>query len=146
MRKVHALCFPTCSSYIPKYREARVFFWAGKNHEGYFDNKDLLQQTNRAINILKSKTKGFATGLWLFDNAPSHQKQLTNGLSTLKMRKNPHKSWTHVKNGPTMCSTTFTAFHTPSIHPKTIHQIVYYQDDHLTMPNWFKGMVVILKE
>jgi len=45
-----------------------------------------------------------------------------------------------------MCSTTFMAFHPPLIHPETVHQNLYYRDDHPTMPNWFKGMAVILKE
>ena len=38
-----------------------ISFWVGKNHEGYFDNEDLLQQTDRAINIFESKTKGFTS-------------------------------------------------------------------------------------
>ena len=136
--------FTSYTSDIPKSREAQVFFRAGKNRDGYFDNKDLLQQTDRAIDIFKSKMKGFATGLWLFDNAPSHQKQPANGLSARKMPKNPHKSWTQVsKNGPTMCNTTFTAFHPPLLNPETIHQNLYYEDDHPTMPNWFKGMANI---
>jgi hypothetical protein len=47
-----------------------VFFKAGKNRDGYFDADDLLQQVENAIDIFESKTNGFATGLFLFDNAP----------------------------------------------------------------------------
>ncbi len=141
-----AVFFITFLSHIPKSREARVFFRAGINRDGYFDNNDLLRQTDRVIDIFESKTKGFVTGLWLFDNAPGHQKRPANGLSARKMPKNPHKSWTHVKNGPAMRSTTFTVFHPPLLHPETIHQHLYYPDDHPTMPNWFKGMANILKE
>src|SRR6266481_9173323 len=141
-----AVFFITFLSHIPKSREARVFFRAGINRDGYFDNNDLLRQTDRVIDIFESKTKGFVTGLWLFDNAPGHQKWPANGLSARKMPKNPHKSWTHVKNGPAMCSTTFTVFHPPLLYPETIHQHLYYPDDHPTMPNWFKGMANILKE
>jgi hypothetical protein len=54
--------------------EARVFFKAGKNRDGYFDADDLLQQVDDTINIFEAKTNGFATGLFLFDNAPSHQR------------------------------------------------------------------------
>ena len=57
-----------------KFSEARVFFKAGKNRDGYFDGEDLLQQVENAIDIFEAKTNGFATGLFLFDNAPSHQK------------------------------------------------------------------------
>ena len=51
-----------------------MFFKAGKNRDGYFDANDMLQQVENAIDIFKSKTNGFTTGLFLFDNAPSHQK------------------------------------------------------------------------
>jgi hypothetical protein len=54
--------------------EAHVFFKAGKSRDGYFDADDLLQQVNNAINIFEAKTNGFAIGLFLFDNAPSHQR------------------------------------------------------------------------
>src|SRR5882724_10090809 len=84
-------CLPTGLSYIPESREARGFFQAGKNCEGYFDNEDLVQQTDRAINIFESKTKCFTTGLWLFDNPPSHQKRPANGLSARKCQRSPTK-------------------------------------------------------
>jgi len=58
-----------------------VFFKAGKNRDGYFDAGDLLQQVENAIDIFESKTNGFATGLFLFDNAPSHQKRAPDALS-----------------------------------------------------------------
>jgi hypothetical protein len=45
-----------------------------KNRDGYFDAEDLLAQVDKAIDILEDRTNRFATGLWLFDNAPSHQK------------------------------------------------------------------------
>ena len=81
--------------------------------DGYFDNEDLLCQTDRAIVIFESKTKGFITGLWLFDNALGHQKRPENGLSAWKMPKNPHKSWTHVKMVQ-QCGAPHSRF---SIHP-----------------------------
>ncbi|KIM76321.1 hypothetical protein PILCRDRAFT_12915 [Piloderma croceum F 1598] len=33
--------------------EAQVFFKAGKNQEGYFTNDDILEQTNKAMDILE---------------------------------------------------------------------------------------------
>ncbi|KAF8486647.1 hypothetical protein JB92DRAFT_3130812 [Gautieria morchelliformis] len=54
--------------------EARLVFKAGKNHDGYFTAEDLLKQVDHAIDIFEGKTKGLATCLFLFDNAPSHQK------------------------------------------------------------------------
>ena len=54
--------------------EVHVIFKAGKNRDGYFDNADLLQQVDHAIDIFEERTNGFQTGLFLFDIAPSHQK------------------------------------------------------------------------
>ena len=53
------------------------FLSVEKNCEGYFDNKDLLQQTDRAINIFESKTKGFTMGLSGFKPG------VKNGISDL---------------------------------------------------------------
>jgi hypothetical protein len=52
--------------------------------------------------FFESITKGFATALFLFDNAPSHQKQAPDALSACKMVKNPSPNWTHHKDGPQM--------------------------------------------
>jgi hypothetical protein len=106
----------------------------------------LLAQVEKAIDIFESKTNGFATGLFLFDNAPSHQKRAGDAISARKMVKNPKDGWTHHKDGPKMRSTTFTEFHPPMVLPVTVTQELYYPDSHPTMPGWFKGMEVIIKE
>ncbi|KAG1878843.1 hypothetical protein F4604DRAFT_1923522 [Suillus subluteus] len=54
--------------------EARVIFKVGKSWDGYFSALDLLKQVEHSIDILEDKTNGFATGLFMFNNAPSHQK------------------------------------------------------------------------
>ena len=59
-----------------------LFFKAGKAQDGYFDNDDLVLEVDKAIDIFEGKTNGFATGLFLFDNAPSHQKRAQDALST----------------------------------------------------------------
>ncbi|KAF7311814.1 hypothetical protein MIND_00191900 [Mycena indigotica] len=79
-------------------------------------NDELLAHVDNAIDIFESKTHKFATGLFLFDNAPSHQKRAADALSARKMPKGPHATWTNTANG----------------HP--------------TMPGWFKGMEQILRE
>jgi len=118
--------------------EARVLFKAGKNRDGYFDNDDLIQQVDHAIDIFEGKTNGFATGLFVFDNAPSHQKRALDALSARKMTKNPHKTWRHHKDGPRMRSTVFG--------PDNTQQDLYFPEDHETMPSWFKGMEIIIRE
>ena len=71
----------------PVFREARLIFKAGKNHDGYFSAEDLLAQVNSAIEIFEGLSKGKSKGLSLFDNAPSHQKRAPDALSARKMVK-----------------------------------------------------------
>ncbi|KAJ7059975.1 hypothetical protein C8F01DRAFT_1084402 [Mycena amicta] len=117
--------------------EARLFFRAGKNRDGYFTSDDLLAHVDNAIDIFNKKTHKFATGLFLFDNAPSHQKRAADALSARKMPKGPHATWTHTPNGPHM---------RPGKLADGTAQPLYWPDNHPTMPGWFKGMEQILRE
>jgi hypothetical protein len=72
--------------------KARIFFKAGKNCDGYFVSKDVLAQVNTAIDIFKRKSGGKCTGLFMFDNAPSHQKRASDALTALDMPLNI-KTW-----------------------------------------------------
>jgi hypothetical protein len=98
----------------------------------------LLRQVEKSIDIFESKTNGFATGLFLFDNAPSHQHRAGDALSAHKMPKWPNDGWTHRKDGPHMHNRTFGSNNTS--------QEFYYPPDHPTMPGWFKGMETIIKK
>ena len=49
-------------------REAQIIFKAGQNCNGYFGADDLLRQVDKAIDILEGLTKGYAQGLFMFDN------------------------------------------------------------------------------
>lgn len=118
-------------------REARVVFKAGKNRDGYFAAEDLLKQVENAIDIFESKTHHFATGLFLFDNAPSHQKRAPDALSALKMPKFAKIGWVHKKDGPKMRN---------GLGPNSTPQEFYFPDDHPDMPGWFKGMENIIRE
>jgi hypothetical protein len=62
------------TDWFAEFSEARIVFKAGKNRDGYFSCDDLMRQVENAIDIFESKVNGFATGLFAFDNAPSHQK------------------------------------------------------------------------
>ncbi|PBK85860.1 hypothetical protein ARMGADRAFT_1036033 [Armillaria gallica] len=117
--------------------EARLFFEAGSGWQGYFAADDLLKQTEEAIDIFESKTNGTMTGLFLFDNAPSHQKRAPDALSAQKMPKNPHPTWTHHPDGPRMRD---------GVLPDGSRQCFYFPDDHPSTPGWFKGSAQILHE
>ena len=96
-----------------------------------------MRQVDLAINIFESKTNGTATGLFLFDNAPSHQRRAPNALSARKMVKGPSPNWTHRKGGPQM---------RPGTLPDGTSQDFYFPDNHPEYPKWFKGMEVIIHE
>ena len=82
----------------------------------------------------------------MFDNAPSHRKLPADGLSARNMPKGPKNGWTPHKDGPKMRSTSFVVFHPPLLEPWTTDQDLYFDDNHPTMPGWFKGMELILQE
>ena len=129
--------FNICWSHLQNSK-ACVVFKAGKNRDGYFNADDLLQQVENAIDIFESKTNGFATGLFLFDNAPSHRRRAPDARSAPKMPKGPHATWPHRKEGPKMQPGNFGVDNTP--------QNFYFADDHPTMLGWCKGMEIIICE
>jgi len=114
-------------------------FKAGKNRDGWFASEDLLLQVDKAIYVFEGRAP-FATGLFLFDNAPSHQKRAPDALSARKLPKGPHATWCQNKGGPRMRNTTF------KLGDQTITQELYFPDDHPMMPGWFKGMEIIIRE
>ena len=62
-------------------------FKPGKNHDGFFDSKELIAQVDHAIDIFEGKTNHLAQGLFMFDNAPSHLKCAKATISAKKMVK-----------------------------------------------------------
>jgi hypothetical protein len=128
---------PCVSSDIILISDARLFFQPGKNRDGYFASEDLLAQVSNAVDIFELKTSGFVTGLFMFDNAPSHQKRAPNALSARHMVKAPTKDWTPHKGGPWMRDGTFSDGR---------KQPFYFPNNHPEMPGWFKGMELIIRE
>ena len=105
--------------------------------EGYFMSDNQLKQVEHAINIFESKTNGVATGLFLFDNAPSHQKKAADALSAHRIPKAPCANWTHHKNGLKMQK---------AIYANRDPQSLYYPYNHPTIPEWLKGMEMLIHE
>jgi hypothetical protein len=68
-------------------REARIIFKPGQNRDGYFGADNILAQVDNAIDIFEGLTRGCSQGLFLFDNAPSHQKHAANAISAQNMPK-----------------------------------------------------------
>jgi hypothetical protein len=120
-----------------KCRSACIIFKAGKNRDGYFTSDDLIKQVDTALDIFEEWTNVLATGLFIFDNAPSHQKRADDALSSRKMPKYPSATWVHRKGGSRMRNTVL---------PNGDTQSFYFEEDHPTMPGWFKGMEQIIRE
>jgi hypothetical protein len=94
----------------------------------------MLDHTDHAIDIFESKAAKSATGLFIFDNAPTHLKRAEDALSARKMPKGPSSTW---GQSPRM---------RPGTLPNGSPQELYWPANHPTMPGWFKGMEQILRE
>ena len=69
---------PTLPLLISPPREAWVIFKAGKNRDGYFGAEEILTQVDSAIDIFEGLSQGNFKALFLFNNAPSHQKRASD--------------------------------------------------------------------
>ncbi|KAJ3522656.1 hypothetical protein NMY22_g11792 [Coprinellus aureogranulatus] len=116
--------------------DPRIIFKAGKNRDGYFTSEDLLEQVDRAIDAFEGLTQGRAQGLFVFDNAPSHQKRAPDALSARYMPKGPSETWSPKAGGRMR----------DAVLPNGDAQCLYFPDDHPTHPGWFKGMEQIIRE
>lgn len=116
---------------------ARVLFRAGKNYDGYFTNDNLVKQLHSAMDLLEDHFPlGQVTGLFLFDNATTHQKRSPNALSARYMPLsckiwNGKKGTTQMHNG---------------ILPNGDPQEFYWPNNHEKYPQYFKGMRQLLEE
>ena len=65
---------------------ARVLFKVGRSRDGYFTNKDVLRQTQRALDILQVHYPN-DDHILIFDNAATHLKRPDEALSARNMPK-----------------------------------------------------------
>jgi len=69
---------PTLPLLTSPSREALVIFKAGKNRDEYFGAEEILTQVDSAIDIFEGLSQGNFKALFLFNNAPSHQKRASD--------------------------------------------------------------------
>jgi hypothetical protein len=130
-------------------------FKPGKNHDGFFDAKELITQVNYVINIFVCKTNGLAQALFMFDNAPSYLKHATDAISATKIVKSvskfsnfnlfvlsisqdPKCLWVYHPGGPYMRN---------GINSLTGKwQSFYFSDNYPHYLGWFKNMEQIICE
>lgn len=122
---------------------ARVYFWAGKNRDGYQSNADIIAQVTKAMDILERDYPD-EKHVFAFDNATIHTARRPNALSAPKMPIKPsQKFFCLVKNSDNtetelkMIDGTFA---------DGLKQPLYHPDDHLEYPGWFKGMRTLIQE
>jgi hypothetical protein len=65
---------------------ARVLFKAGKSHDGYFSNEEILAQCQKAMDIVQASWPN-EDHMFVFDNATTHLKRPDGSLSARKMPK-----------------------------------------------------------
>jgi hypothetical protein len=147
-----------------KTKEARVFFKAGKNREGYFTNADILNQTTTAMDIL---TKFYPDNehKFAFDNATTHTARSDSVLSARHMPKGTKaigEFWGAIilvldSDGNQVYMRDSNGKLTRKPAKMKIHmdnatfndgspQPLYFPNDHPTSPRCFKGMAVLLEE
>ncbi|KAF8306894.1 hypothetical protein DL93DRAFT_2043508, partial [Clavulina sp. PMI_390] len=70
----------------PDGRTAQQVFRPGKNRDGYFDNNDVISQALDAAALVHELWPDYEH-VFIYDNAPSHQKRYPNALSASDMPK-----------------------------------------------------------
>lgn len=133
-----------------------MLFRAGKAHDGYFDNSNIWEQSQRAMDIL-SKYYPDKDHTFIFDNTKTHLKQPETSLSALKMPENPSQWFSvdianirpdgkpkHGVDGKVLKKRIPMA---QGQFANGTEQQLYYPVDALHKhAGWFKEMAVILKE
>ena len=125
-----------------EYPSARVYFKAGKNRDGYQCNSNIIDQVNRAMDILDRDYAG-EHHIFTFDNATIHTARCLSALSVKDMQLNLNPNFLTITNKDKvktkikMDNTTFV---------DGTEQLLYFPDDHPLYLGWFKGMKILIEE
>lgn len=132
---------------------AEVIFRAGRAHDGWFTNQDILDQASRTMDIL-DKYYPDSDHVLIFDNAPTHLKRAEEALSARHMPKGI-KEWGVEKtvvdaNGKPVLGSDGKLMKKKVLMDDAWfadgrNQPLYFPPGHQHMGK-FKGMAVILQE
>jgi len=126
---------------------AWVLFKAGKAHNGYYTNEDILTQITKAIDILNKYYSKY-THVFAFDNATTHMKCRSDALSARHMVVNPPNA----KKPDWLCtvkdkdSTEQRVWMNNRRFYNGESQCFYFPDDHQEHPGCFKGIREIVQD
>ena len=138
---------------------AQVFFKAGKNRDGYFTSDDILEQVEKAMDILRRHYPN-ERHVFVYDNAPTHLKRAADALSARHMSKGPTKEGSdysfgvevnvtdevtgkpvYSRTGSVLKKVPMTGAHFADGTPQSL----YFPPNH-PRAGVFKGMELILQE
>jgi hypothetical protein len=137
--------------------EMRQLFKASKNQDGYFTNNDIVEQAERAMDILE-KYFPHDNHVLVYDNASTHLKHMDGALSAhhmLKKISKPESNWGIEVNVQNENGKPVYGSHGKLLKKKVcmedailmdrMLQLLYFPPGHLKA-GLFKGMSVILAE
>lgn len=138
---------------------ARVLFKAGSSRDGYFTNDEILEQAEKAMDILERHYQDY-NHVFIFDNATTHQKRADDALSARKMPKFTSKAEKNFMVERTKRNAENKIMYdelTKKPQKEKIRmgdgqfrdgspQPLYFPPDHPEHPGLFKGMAKILEE
>ena len=127
---------------LPENLKSRVVIHPGKNHDGWWDCKQLLAQTSHFIDVFELIHPGDVC-LAVFDCSSNHQAFSDDALVVSRMNVSPGGKQ------PIMRNTVFVHAqqrHLPAHQQIEIMQSMVFADDHPNYPGKAKGMLAVAQE
>ncbi|KIM87773.1 hypothetical protein PILCRDRAFT_48496, partial [Piloderma croceum F 1598] len=125
--------------------DARRIIYPGKNHDGWWDLKQLMDQTEDAVDIFEHLHPD-KVGVWLFDCSSAHEGLAADALNVNNMNVNPGGKQKHLRS-------TVIPLNNPAPKPgqrdtRGMVQDMVYPQDHPTpeLRGQPKGMKSVLQE
>ena len=125
--------------------DARRIIYPGKNHDGWWDLKQLMDQTHDAVDIFEYLHPD-KVGVWVFDCSSAHEGLAADALNVNNMNVNPGVKQKHLRS-------TTISLDNPAPKPgcpdtRGLQQDMVYPHDHPTaeLRGQPKGMKAVLQE
>lgn len=127
---------------LPANLKSRVIIYPGKNHDGWWDCKQLMAQCEHFLDIFEMVHPG-AICMVVFDCSSNHQAFADDALVASRMNVHPGGKQ------PKMRDTTFVPVeqrHIPTDQQEQVAQTMVFGDDHPQHPGKPKGMLAVAQE
>ncbi|QRV95331.1 DDE superfamily endonuclease [Ceratobasidium sp. AG-Ba] len=127
---------------------ARIVLFPGKTRDGYLTGEKVRNQLTKAIEIVQAKYP-HAEHVFIYDNATTHTKRREDLAVVGKIPLQPSKNFGEVvekRMGEGGKVVNIRARYADTHHPDGSPQALYFPDDHITYPGYFKGIAQLLQE